>query len=58
MVIPQNVFIVRGELLGIELEATDIETIAATPRIIVRSRYLIQMGRQERIQYGTERWLA
>jgi hypothetical protein len=27
VVIPENVFIVRGKLFGVELEATDVETI-------------------------------
>ena len=50
MVIPEYVFIIRGKLLGVELEAADVETIAGSTGGIVGNRDLVQMGRQDRIQ--------
>ena len=50
VVIPENVFIVSGKLADIELEATDVEIIAVSTGGIVGNRYLIKMGRHDRIQ--------
>ena len=50
MVIPRYVLVVSRKLLGVEGEATNIETIAAGAVSIIGKRYQPEMSRHERIQ--------
>ena len=50
MVVPGHVLVICRQLLGVKLEAADIEPIAAAAGIIVWQRYLRDMRRHERVK--------